>query len=298
LGRSTHSEQPCTGRTLHQDASFHTNWLNAALYGTDIRIYDDPREGVPIGPKPLRNGAITIVLAMIAAGAWAWWREENADDVRDRNAPTRALNASLLGTVPIFAEVGAEGPMPAISEPQSAAAESYHFVVSSLKLALDRIDGTAVAITSVGQDDGKTVTALNVAIAASGTDHSPLLIDTDQRTRTLSGLVGLANSRGLTNLTGDNGDISEVVQSLIVDQTIDLNFVPAGTAPEGEAVRFFRSPAFTRAMPKIIDGSSLSSSTPHRFSLPPKPWTSSVRQAACARARVYANSLTPRSVLQ
>ena len=231
--------------------------VNAALYGAGIRLYDAPRAGFLIGPKPLRNAAIAVVLAMIAAGAWAWWREESADDVRDRNAPARALNAPLLGTVPIFKEVGAEGPMPTISEPQSAAAESYHFVVSSLKLALDRIDGTAVVITSVGPEDGKTVTALNIAIAASGTDHSPLLIDTDQRTRALSGLVGLENSRGLTNLTGGNGDISEVVQSLIVDQTIGLNFVPAGTAQEGEAVRFFRSPAFTRAMPKIIDGSSL-----------------------------------------
>jgi Mrp family chromosome partitioning ATPase len=177
--------------------------------------------------------------------------------VRDRNAPARVLNAPLLGTVPIFKEVGADGPMPTISEPHSPAAESYHFIASSIRLALDRIDGTAVVITSAGAEDGKTVTALNLAIAASGAQHSPLLIDTDQRTRALSNLVGLATSRGLTDLDSGNGDIDEVVQSLIVDETITLNFVPAGNAPAGEAVRFFRSPAFTRAMPKIIDGSSL-----------------------------------------
>ena len=145
--------------------------------------------------------------------------------------------------------------MPTISEPNSAAAESYHFVASALKLALDQIDGTTVVITSTAPEDGKTITALNLAIAASGAEESPLLIDTDQRTRAMSGLLGLSDSRGLTDLTNPNGEVGNVVQPLIVDEAITLRFVPAGISAPGGAVRYFRSPAFARAMPKIIEDS-------------------------------------------
>ena len=64
--------------------------------------------------------------------------------------------------------VKAKGPAPTVTDPNSTAAEAYHFIVSSLNLALAQVDGSTVVVTSTGAGDGKTVTALNLAVAAAG----------------------------------------------------------------------------------------------------------------------------------
>ena len=85
-------------------------------------------------------------------------------------------------------DVGADGPNPTVLDPESGAAEAYHFAVSSLGFALDQIDGTRVVVTSASPGDGKSVTALNIAIAAAQDGRRPLLIDADERARGLTRL--------------------------------------------------------------------------------------------------------------
>ena len=64
----------------------------------------------PSSRNPLRNAAIAMVLGVIAAGAWAWWRSENDQRADDRNTPAAILDAPLLAVVPEYADVGANGP--------------------------------------------------------------------------------------------------------------------------------------------------------------------------------------------
>jgi hypothetical protein len=62
-----------------------------SLFGVGIRIYDAPSDASLFGRKPLRSAAVASVLALIAAGAWAWWREGNNSEVADKNAPALTL---------------------------------------------------------------------------------------------------------------------------------------------------------------------------------------------------------------
>ena len=230
---------------------------STALYGSGVRLYDAPRGASLVAPKPMRNAAIAAVLALIAAGAWAWWRDERNDEVDDRNTPAGVLDAPLLGTIPEFSSVEVEGPAPTVTDPDSVAAEAYHFIVSSLKLALDRIGGTIVVVTSTGPNDGKTVTALHLAIAASGGETSPLLIDADERTHGLSDLVKLSNAPGLTNITEQDGDVTDLLRPLGSSTGTKVQFLPAGTSRIVDAARFFRSPPFRRAIQTLVSGRDL-----------------------------------------
>ena len=231
--------------------------VNTALYGTGVRLYDAPNYATQIAPRPLRNAAIAGVLGLIAAGAWAWWRDERRDRVESQNTPAVVLDAPLLGTIPEYSSVKAEGPAPTVTHPNSIASDAYHFVVSSLKLALGRIEGTTVVVTSTEPEDGKTVTALNLAVAAAGSGQQPLLIDADERTRGLTTLANLANVPGLTDLGGTQDHTTDLIHEWGVGAQTDLLFVPVGSSHTTDPARFFRSPAFAEAMPTLTANQEL-----------------------------------------
>lgn len=174
---------------------------NATLYGSGVQLYVAPQvPTAPVQPKPFRNAAIAPVLGVIAAGAWAWWRSEKDQGVGDRNTPAVILDAPLLAVVPEFSGAGPDGPNPALTNPDSVTAEAYHFAVSSIRFALEQIDGTTVVVTSTAPGDGKSITALNIAFAAAKDGRRPLLIDADERARGLTGFSGYSIGLGLTDL--------------------------------------------------------------------------------------------------
>ena len=74
--------------------------VSSALYGSGIRFYDEPQGATQTAPRPARNAAIALVLGLIAAGAWAWWRDEQRDQVESPQAAAAALDAPMLGTDP------------------------------------------------------------------------------------------------------------------------------------------------------------------------------------------------------
>jgi len=225
---------------------------NAALYGSGVQIYVPPDTPTsPIQPRPRRNAAIAFVLGGLAAGAWAWWRAEQNQVADDRNVPALVLDAPLLAAVPDYKSVDATGPIPIITSPTSGAAEAYQFALSSLGFALEGIRGRSVLITSTGQGDGKTATALNLAIAASHDGRKPLLIDADERAQGLTRLSGLQDKLGISDLNG-SGNIEGSLHRWEMVDTTGIDFVPAGTGGPSNIASFFRSDGFKSAIGDLL----------------------------------------------
>ncbi|MDX1745882.1 MAG: CpsD/CapB family tyrosine-protein kinase, partial [Halobacteriales archaeon] len=230
---------------------------NAALYGSGVQLYVPPElPESPVQPSPLRNSAAAAVLGLLAASAWAWWRAERDERDSDRNVPARVLQAPLLAVVPEFSEAGVHGPAPTVNEPGSSAAEAYQFAVSSLGFALDAVSGKTVLITSASPGDGKSVTALNLAVAATKDGRRPLLIDADERERGLTRLAGFRNETGISDL-GNGVGPSDVIHHWGMTDGTGLRFVPAGRDLEGNAASYFRSVEFRERLPKLFVDSDL-----------------------------------------
>jgi Mrp family chromosome partitioning ATPase len=225
--------------------------VNAALYGSGVQLYVPPETPrTPVQPKTLRNTAIAGLLGFMAGAALAWWRGDKQERAEDRNIPARVLDAPLLGAVPNYWEVGATGPAPSVSSPQSAAAGAYDFVVSSLGFALSTTDGNVVMVTSSGIADGKTASALNIAVSATGDGRAPLLVDGDERNRGLTRMSGFAIGRGVTDFEPDT-DPNDLVQKWQVEGGTVIEFLPAGRHLRGDTAQFFRSDQFRDALPKL-----------------------------------------------
>jgi capsular exopolysaccharide synthesis family protein len=224
---------------------------DAELYGSGVQLFE-PAEPAssPAQPSPLGAAAVAGFLGFLLALGLAWWRAEHRQSADGRQDAALVLGAPLLGEVPDFSAAGVTGSMPAHDAPNSVAGEAYHFLVASLGFSLRETGGSTVVVTSAGPSDGKTVTAINLAIAARQDGRRVLLVDADERARGLSRVAGLATAPGLTDLTDDAVPLASVTQGLDLSGGSAVAVVPAGAKLEDPA-GFFRTSSFRKAMGRV-----------------------------------------------
>jgi Mrp family chromosome partitioning ATPase len=85
----------------------------------------------------------------------------------------------------------------------SGFAEAYRTLRTSMHFLLLENHVRSVVVTSAGESEGKTVTAMNLAHAFSQAGKSVLVIDADLRKNALTGLHRAKGPRGLTRLLSD-----------------------------------------------------------------------------------------------
>lgn len=233
--------------------------VNASLRGSGVE-YVEPAEA-PRGrsrPRPKRSAAAGGLLALLCATGLTWvveGRRRQADQVGD---PAAVLNAPLLGAVPTFDQVGVEDDVPTISAPRSAAAEAYHLAALSMLASLpeDEDEGSVILVTSAEPGDGKTVSALNLAIASGFGDRGVVLLDADARMRGLSRTTGRQTDPGLKELHEAEDVLSWYEYRYDLDGAEGIEVVPAG-GDVAEPTALFQSPGFARVVQRLRDHAGL-----------------------------------------
>ena len=231
--------------------------VEAGLLGSGVDFFEPAKLPVsPAQPHSFAAGLLGVLLGFLGVGALAWWQAEHTQVAEGRQDAATVLKASLLGEVPEFSTVGVAGFIPAQTAPKSVAGEAYQFLVASLEFSLSQSRGRTVLITSAGPTDGKTVTALNLAIAAMRDGRRVLLVDADERARGLTKLTGVPPSPGLTDLANGELPLGACVSDYRLAEDQRLPMVPAGSALT-EPAGFFRSPGFRKALVAVKEQADL-----------------------------------------
>jgi len=232
--------------------------VDAALYGSGVELFE--RSEVPESPaqpQPLRNAALAGVLALLGAGAWAWWQADRNETADGRHDPAPILGAPLLGEIPDFGSAGVLGPVPAATHPGSPVSEAYRFVLSSIDYAIDKESSNVILVTSPLPGDGKSSTAANLAIVVTQPDRRVLLMDADERMRTLSRLFTANGHRGMTDLaTVGDREVGECVSRWSGAAGTGLALVPAGSTLTDPAA-FFRTLGFRKVVDRVREMADL-----------------------------------------
>jgi succinoglycan biosynthesis transport protein ExoP len=160
---------------------------------TIFRVIDPAR--LPLQPvSPLHRRIILLgILGGLGLGiVLAFFSEQMDSSIDSVDDYQRACDIPLLATVPSIGSgltarrhangVTADPLLVTLSDPQSIPAEQYRILATKL-LARNGGPSHAVAITSSTGGEGKTLTAINLAVALSGEapDRKVLLIDADLR---------------------------------------------------------------------------------------------------------------------
>jgi succinoglycan biosynthesis transport protein ExoP len=150
------------------------------------------RPVVPSGAGLARNVVIGLFFGTLLGIGLALLR-----DSVDRRVRTEDDLRALLPDIPIVADLPGWG---AGARSWESAIEGYRTLQTNLSFLGDGAPLRSILITSPLQRDGKTTTAVNLALAIEEHDQSVILVDGDLRGGGLSEKLGFEDEDGLSNL--------------------------------------------------------------------------------------------------
>ena len=135
------------------------------------------------------------------------------------------------------------------NDPNSPISEQYRKLKSLLiKMTRSEQSRNSLLVTSTVGGEGKTVTALNLAITlAQEYDHTVLLIEADLRRPTIMSYLGLQSGVGLADCILDGVDVGEVLVKTGIGK---LSVLPAGR-PVKDPVEVFSSVRMAKLLQEV-----------------------------------------------
>lgn len=170
-------------------------------------------------PNMFKNVFLATLFGLFGGIGLAFFLEHMDDTIKAPEQLEGVLQLSTLGVIPQVR--GAQGDARelaflAVDDPRSAFAEAYRSVRTALQfVSSDGLPNTLL-VTSSSMSEGKSTTALTLAINIAQTGKKVLLIDADLRKPSLHKTLGMSNARGLTHCLTGEAKPSEVVQPTMV----------------------------------------------------------------------------------
>jgi protein-tyrosine kinase len=118
-----------------------------------------------------------------------------------------------------------------LTAPASAAAEQYRSLYYRLERLREAKPMKVIALTSAMPGEGKTVTAVNLALAAAraNPERRILLIDADLRRSQVGSVLGIRGKSGLAELLAGECEVRDVIRRF---HGTRLAVIPGGSTPE------------------------------------------------------------------
>jgi tyrosine-protein kinase len=196
-------------RSGQRGSAFYTNLFSrqqqlaemAALSSSQANVVQQADQVTQVQPKPTRNGILGLVLGLVLGIGLAFLWE--ALDTRVRTAQEIG---EKLGGLPLLARVAtpskklrAENHLVMLDDPTGVQAETFRMLRTNLDfVTLDR-DVRTIMVTSAVEQEGKSTTIANLAVALARAGQRVVLVDLDLRRPFLDKFFGL-NGPGITQV--------------------------------------------------------------------------------------------------
>jgi capsular exopolysaccharide synthesis family protein len=192
----------------------------------NVRVVDKAEvPGLPYSPNHRRDWLYAIALGVALGLGLAFGIDYLDDTVKTPDDISRRLKLKFLGLVPIVS--GDRHPLISGPVPHDFG-EAYRSIRTALAAQLPGNGPRIVAVASSQPLEGKTTTAVNIAMALAVGGARVLLIDADMRRPSVHKALRMSNDRGLSQLLAGQARMREVVQ-----RTHDPNLltITAGRTP-------------------------------------------------------------------
>ena len=191
----------------------------------------------PAGPsKPVWPDVQKILLIALAVGLSSGFGLAVAAQVLDNKVQSikdveDKLGIPFLGGIPFWAHSGLERTIrPIVTEEHSSGAvEAYRSLRTSVLASLAKAKEKILLVTSADSREGKTLTALNLAILVSQMNKRVLLVDMDLRRGRLHRSLGLDKEPGVSDVLREHLNLRDVITATRID---NLHLAPPGRTIE------------------------------------------------------------------
>lgn len=180
----------------------------------DARVVVEQRAAIPdhpVVPKTMRNIAIGLLLGVVLGVALAVLRDLLDNTVKDRQNLEELTGAGIVGTIPLDKERRKHAAI-SFDNDNTAIAEAFRKLRTNLQfLAVDN-PPRVIVVTSSIPSEGKSTTAINIALALAEADHNVVLVDGDMRRPMMHKYLDLVGPVGFSTVLSGSATLNDALQ--------------------------------------------------------------------------------------
>jgi receptor protein-tyrosine kinase len=196
----------------------------------DARVTVEQRASIPkypVVPQKNRNLAIGLALGIVLGIGAAFVRHLLDNTIKDQKTLEQVTDVGVVGNIPHARERRKQAAI-SFDTDNSSSAEAFRKLRTNLQfLAVDN-PPRVLLVTSSVPNEGKSVTALNIASALAEAEHDVVLIDGDMRRPSLDKLLGLIGTVGFSTVLSGQITLADALQKTSVP---NLTVLTSGAIP-------------------------------------------------------------------
>ncbi len=205
-------------------------------------------------PNKKINILLSIVVGLILGIVLAFFFDYLDNSLKNRDDVERYINLPTIGIIPALDGINRSAPyaydstkhlgnrreiLPKSIEKivhthtKSIISEAYGALRTSILLSSANSPPKTILVTSSQPEEGKTATAINIAITLAQLGEKVLLLETDLRRPRIAKIFKIYNKFGISNFLAGNTDDREAIFSTEIP---NLSVMPSGPIPPNPAV--------------------------------------------------------------
>ena len=206
--------------------------VTSGVNSNNMSVVDEARTPLfPISPNLLKNVGSGLLAGLLLGLAFVFIREKMDDSIKHADEIEAKFGLPLLGVVPQTKKKLVQGRALAlltVEDPRSTFAEAYRSMRTALQFSTAEGTPRRLMVTSSVQAEGKSTTALALAINLSQLGQRVLLIDADMRNPTLHKMLERSNDSGLSSYLSGEAQREAFIQKTNI---FNLAVLTAGPHP-------------------------------------------------------------------
>jgi capsular exopolysaccharide synthesis family protein len=237
--------------------------VSAGLRATNIHLVDSALVPTyPVRPRVMYNIGIALMVGLVLGITLAIIEESLDTSVKSAEDLERVIGAPTLAVVPLarsssWLNMSAEKSRPldgavesiVLKHPTSSLAESYHILRTAILLSTAPRPPQALLVTSAQPGEGKTCTAVNLAVGLAQRGVPVVLVDADMRRPGVLRALGFStNGAGLSTVLSGAHTLDESLRQS--ESVPNLWVLPAGPEAPNPA-DLLSSPAMRQVLEQL-----------------------------------------------
>lgn len=165
----------------------------------------------PASPNVLRNILTELGLGLILGIGLALLRDLLDNTVKDRQTVEDITGVGLVGTIPMDKDRKKDAAISYGSD-NSAIAESFRKLRTNLQFLSVDNPPRVIVVTSSLPSEGKSTTAINIALSLAESEHEVVLVDGDMRRPSVAKYLGLVGNVGFSSVLSNQVGVRDALQ--------------------------------------------------------------------------------------